>query len=67
MDEIFLKVDEFFLGSLFPKGQISLYLDENKTFGPKSIGGKIINNSILFYILFKSLSIYICCIILELY
>lgn len=49
MDESILKVDEFLLGSLFPKGQISLYLDENKYFGPKSAGGKIINNILLFF------------------
>ena len=49
MDESILKVDEFLLGSLFPKGQISLYLDENKNFGPKSTGGKIINNFLLFF------------------
>ena len=49
MDESILKIDEFFLGRFFPKGQISLYLDENKTFGPKSIGGKIINNFLLVF------------------
>lgn len=49
MDESIIKIDEFFLGSLFPKGQISLYLDENKTFGPKSIGGKIINNFLIIF------------------
>ena len=50
LDESLVKMDEFFLGGLFPKGQISLYLDENKYFGPKTTGGKIINNIlILFY------------------
>ena len=49
MDKAILKIDEFFLGSLFPKGQISLYLDENKTFGPKTTGGKIINNFLLIF------------------
>ena len=50
MDDALVKVDEFFLGGLFPKGQISLYLDENKNFGPNTVGGKIINNIlILFY------------------
>lgn len=50
MDNAIVKVDEFFLGGLFPKGQISLYLDENKNFGPNAVGGKIINNIlILFY------------------
>ena len=49
MDESLVKIDEFFLGKLFPKGQISLYLDENKNFGPKSTGGKIINNILIIF------------------
>lgn len=49
MDEAIIKIDEYFLGNFFPRGQISLYLDENKKFGPKSIGGKIINNFLLVF------------------
>lgn len=49
MDSALVKVDDFLLGRLFPKGQISLYLDENKTFGPTTIGGKIINNILVVF------------------
>ena len=49
LDEAIVKVDEFFLGSLFPKGQISLYLDENENFGPQTVGGKIINNILIVF------------------
>lgn len=49
MDEAIIKIDEFFLGKIFPRGQISLYLDENKNFGPNKIGGKILNNFLLFF------------------
>jgi membrane-associated phospholipid phosphatase len=46
-DETIVKIDTFLLGHFFPKGQLSLYLDENKTFGPLSKWGKIINNILL--------------------
>ena len=49
LDEAIVKVDEFFLGSLFPKGQISLYLDENENFGLQTVGGKIINNILIVF------------------
>jgi membrane-associated phospholipid phosphatase len=47
-DELLLKLDTFLLGNFFPKGQLSLYLDEHEIFGPHSILGKIINNVLLF-------------------
>ena len=46
-DEAILKIDAFLLGHFFPKGQLSLYLDENENFGPLSKWGKIINNILL--------------------
>ena len=30
LDDILIKIDSFLLGSIFPKGQVSLYLDKNK-------------------------------------
>ena len=47
-DELLLKLDTFLLGNFFPKGQLSLYLDEHETLGPHSLLGKIINNVLLF-------------------
>lgn len=47
-DELLLKLDTFLLGSFFPKGQLSLYLDEHEILGPHTILGKIINNVLLF-------------------
>lgn len=46
-DEAIIKIDTFILGYFFPKGQLSLYLDENEIFGPLSKLGKIINNILL--------------------
>jgi len=52
-DELLLKVDNFLLGWIFPKGQLSLYLDVNNSFGPHTNFGQFINNSLqIFYFLY---------------
>lgn len=47
LDEILLKIDSFLWGRIFPKGQLSLYLDEHEKYGPVTRLGKIINNVLL--------------------
>ena len=46
-DETIIKIDSFLLGNYFPKGQLSLFLDEHQVFGPLTKFGKIINNILL--------------------
>lgn len=48
-DKSLIKFDIFFLGNFYPKGQLSLFLDENEYFGPITTGGKIINNILLLF------------------
>ena len=53
LDNILIKIDTFLLGNIFPKGQISLYLDKNKVLGPHSKLGIIMNNILqIFYFLY---------------
>ena len=64
-DEFLIKIDSSFFGHIFPKGQLSLYLDENKIFGPSTLYGKIINNIlIIFYFSFYIIPYYIIFIVL---
>ena len=52
-DEIIIKMDTFFLGWAFPKGQLALYLDNNSFLGPLSSLGQLINNTLqIFYFLY---------------
>ena len=52
-DDLLIKIDNFLLGWIFPKGQLSLFLDVNDTFGPHTHFGQFINNSLqIFYFLY---------------
>jgi hypothetical protein len=53
LDYILIKIDTFLLGNIFPKGQMSLYLDKNKLLGPHSKIGIIMNNILqIFYFMY---------------
>lgn len=49
LDEVLLKIDSFLWGRIWPKGQLSLYLDEHEKFGPLTKWGKIINNVLIIF------------------
>lgn len=52
-DNSLLKIDTFLFGWLLPKGQLSLYLDDNNFFGPHTPLGMLINNTLqIFYFLY---------------
>lgn len=52
-DAQLIEGDSFFLGWVFPKGQLSLYLDTNGTIGPHTSWGIFINNFLqIFYFLY---------------
>ena len=64
-DNQIIKGDKFFLGWIFPLGQLSLYLDKNNTVGPHTKLGMIINSFLqIFYSLYyivPYIFIYILC------
>lgn len=66
LDDKVIKIDEFLLGWLFPKGQLSLYLDNNDSIGPHTQVGQLINNTLqLFYFLYyiiPYITMYIICL-----
>ena len=52
-DDQLIKIDNYLLGWLFPKGQLSLFLDVNDLFGPHTNLGQFIHNSLqIFYFLY---------------
>ena len=56
-DESVIAMDNFLLGWIFPKGQVSLYLDKNDYIGPHTGFGTLLSHSLYLYIfnLFRSM------------
>ena len=67
-DESVIAVDNFILGWLFPKGQLSLYLDKNDYIGPHTGFGSFFNSILqvfyFIYYLIPYISIYLICFLL---
>ena len=65
-DDSVIKLDTFFLGWAFEKGQVSLYLDQNDVIGPHTTFGMIFNSILqVFYFLYyliPYISIYAICL-----
>ena len=67
-DESVIAWDNFLLGWIFPKGQISLYLDKNEYIGPHTGFGTFFNSILqvfyFIYYLIPYISIYLICFVL---